>query len=1017
LAIAASTDVVTDASAVNGTFPINGNLMTTALVADFGRLTVATSTNSGTVDPGITGWEAMRITLAAANQKIKIYSIKFLQLGSIQKTDIANLGLYSGTTQLGTTQAALASDGTVTFDLSSAPYEIGAGITRTLSLKLDIIGGSTRTIKFSLQRSSDIVAKDDNYGVYVAPDVAAVATFSVLDSTPALVTQGNLTINRTTDSPSANVALNSSNVTLAKFNIKAVGEDVRVSSLNVRVASTTGWNTIKNVRVLYDGSQVGTTITTMPADQLTANSTSTVSFSFTVPVGQTKVLEVKADIQGDNLGSGDKLIVYLGKGTTNVQRMTSLGTFGFPASDQAGSELTVSAAGLSASKNTTIGDITAVNNSQGVIIGSWFLTAGSAEGVDISRIGIKDASTSGSGAVGDATNTARHSLGEAFTNLELYYVSTKLGSTVVPTDAVEGTEYSFYPSGFSLAAGQTVRIDLKANVQPGPTWWNGNAAQLSSAESSGKITSNSANIGTPGATPGQALTLSGAGILSLALDSSAPEGSIVAMGDTEKTMGIWKLSANSTEDLTVSQIIVFNRAITTSSSNVSNLKLYCGADQFGTTQGGLILASGKYYAAFGGATCLVPKGSSRLITLKSDITSYGSGATAGGYLQFYLEIPSPITGLSTSAIIARGAADYASTTANTSSSANLVYPYRTSLTPTLACNGVCGSRTRSATDKIANLTLTGVASADTLLRAGLGTIPDDAATIANWTQALGGTLAGTQKLYASDTCLFASTTSLEGNTSIAYSASTSGATTTFVVVASGDLTGYSKLSLWLYPHGTTTARTVFTSATSTSNAFVLRIASTTTGLLTIGKWNRVELDLVASTSAPIYVGVALVDQDASGGLFYTSPSTRILIDGIKAYNDSITVTIGGNTTNTNQGQAMYLKTTGGTQKADDYFDYYHNLVTFVPSSDISVGVTPVTLEMITDTTTLIDSAVSGISRTLSLSIPLGSVSSAGVVTAGGFRWNDQAMAATTPITWISGVASPISVTLSLASGN
>jgi len=72
--------------------------------------------------------------------------------------------------------------------------------------------------------------------------------------------------------------------------------------------------------------------------------------------------------------------------------------------------------------------------------------------------------------------------------------------------------------------------------------------------------------------------------------------------------------------------------------------------------------------------------------------------------------------------------------------------------------------------------------------------------------------------------------------------------------------------------------------------------------------------------------------------------------------------------------------------------------------------------MITDTTKVIDAAVSGISRTLTLSINLGSVDTAGTLTPGDFRWNDQAIAATTPITWMNG-ASPISVTLSLASGN
>jgi hypothetical protein len=231
-----------------------------------------------------------------------------------------------------------------------------------------------------------------------------------------------------------------------------------------------------------------------------------------------------------------------------------------------------------------------------------------------------------------------------------------------------------------------------------------------------------------------------------------------------------------------------------------------------------------------------------------------------------------------------------------------------------------------------------------------------------------------------------------------------------VVVYAGDLSNYSKVSLWLYPHETATARTVFTAATSSGNAYIQRIASTTTGTLTIGKWNRVELDLVASTSAPTYVGVAL-SQDVSGG----SPATRILIDGIKAYNDSITVIFGGNASSSGNGQPIYLRTAGSTMKAMDYYDSINNTVELVPSAEIAVGSTPVTYDLVSDTTTLIETGISGISRTLSMSISLGSVSTAGVITAGGFRWYDQAVAATSPITWMGG-ASPISVTISLGSG-
>jgi hypothetical protein len=157
--------ITTNASAVNGTFPINSNLMTTATVSDLGTLKVGTTTNAATVDPGTNGFEAMVLQLTASNQDIDVYSIKLLQLGSINTSDISNISLWVGATQIGSTVASLAPDRTVTFDLSSSPYRITSGLTKNVSVKVDVVGGSTRTIQFSLQRSSDIVAKDAQYNV------------------------------------------------------------------------------------------------------------------------------------------------------------------------------------------------------------------------------------------------------------------------------------------------------------------------------------------------------------------------------------------------------------------------------------------------------------------------------------------------------------------------------------------------------------------------------------------------------------------------------------------------------------------------------------------------------------------------------------------------------------------------------------------------------------------------------------------------------------------------------------
>jgi len=1017
--VIAATDVVTDASAVNGSFPVNGNLMTTAVITDFGSLDVSTSTNSATIDPGTNGFEAFRFTLLANNQKIKVYSLKFQQMGSIQRSDIANLALYSGSTQLGSTVASLDSNNAVIFDFSSNPLEIAAGLTRTLSLKVDVIGGSTRTIEFAIQKSSDVVAKDDNYGVYVTPYSTVVGTYTVQDSTAVTVNSGNITVSKSSDSPSGNVALNSVNVTLAKYDVKAVGEDIRVSSMIIKTASTsaTDWGVLKNVKIFYDGAQIGTT------QQGTGNNV-TYTVNFTAPVGQTKVLTIVSDIDeysgSGSLDSGEKITASLVQGVNNAQRMTSLGTFNFPsAATVDGNELTVTTATFSVSKNTSVGDIAMVTNSKGVIIGSYLLTAGSAEGLDVSKIAFMDADNANS------TTAGANALGDAFNNLELYYGTTKLGTTITTNGAAEaaGQEYAFYPSGFSLAAGQTARIDLKADVLGATTWTNGDATQLSSAEATGKLTSQGATInehGAMGSRAGQAITLSGAGVLTLAIDSSTPEISITPMGKTDVTLGVWKLSANSTEDLTLTRVIVQNNGVATSSGMVQNLKLYCGSTQFGVAADALITpAAGNTYAPFAVSdnSCVIPKGSYKLITLKGDVTPYASskfGTGGAGYyvastdfMTFYLQIPATITGISTDTLVAKsGSGAYASSTALASSSANNAFPYRASLAASMACNGSCTTRTRSATDKVANITLSSTGDTNAMLRA--ANSASDDTILANWgKEVLANALhIGNVKLQAT------STTYQDGNSAIWWYASGSavGATTTYVVYNFGTSTvdNYARFTAMVYVSGWATTTEVFISsysaATSSDTGYsTAAAADKTTVTLKDRTWNLVDIPLTTATSGTAYVGFAVTTGGAGADNNLKSTFSYV-IDAVKLYTDSMSITVGGNVSTTATGTPFYVKTTGGTTKATGYYSPTAGTVKLIPDVDIEVGSTGATYELITATTILL-AADTTAAESLTLSSSLGTSGS-----AGDFGWYDQAVEPKTPITWLNG-ASPISVSL------
>ncbi len=1025
LGVNASADVVTDATAVNGTFPINGNLMTIATVTDFGRLQMTTSTNAATVDPGTNGFEAFRFTLTSSNQKIDVYSLKFRQIGSIATGDIANVKLSAGGTQLGSTIASLTSDGYVTFDLSAAPYQIPSGTTKTFSLTIDVVKGSTRTIQFSLSKSTDLVVKDNNYAVNVAPDAGTIGSWSAQDSQAVTVNSGNITISRRTDSPSGNIALSKTNVTLAKFDAKATGENVKVTSLVYRISAGTAWEDLKNAQVLIDGVQRGTTQVTVASD-----TDYTITTNYTFPAGETKTIEIRADIvaasaSGAALAANDTLTALLVASTSvvNAERQVSLTNFAFPSADQNGNSLTVSASALSSEKNISVGNIQAVYGSTNVVLGSYVITAGAAEGIDVNKFVFQDSTT------GDATATAADtaSLGGAFTNLKLYKGATQLGSTLIPnTSDAAGTDYTFNLSPtLSLAAGESVVVDLKGDVLASGVvvWSNGDESSLLTVEGSGKVTGNT--VTDSDGAGGQTISLSTAGDIALAKDSSSPGTKMVSLGDTDVVLGVWRVrQVNSVESLTLTQAYVFNgTSSATSSSNIKNLKLTCGSDVFGETRSALVpnSAASGYYATFNGS-CTIPAGGYKLLTLKGDLVSYSSGAyptggtivSGGDWAQFYMELPASITGVSTDYIIASGAGGAYASSTNSSSSASRVYPYRTKLAASIACNSSC-TKSRSSSDKIATLTLTGSASADAQFRANLAQADDE--TTNGWLWASNTPAGAAATDWAAPlmglTLTASSGSKVDGSNSIYMTATASdtAATSTWMAQVYGNTAPYSKLSMWIMP-STSTAGEIFWSAignatdTQTIDAWASSTATTALAALTPDTWNFVTVDVPAAV-------VAADDTVTIVGVKYwieAGSDIQVAVDAIRAYNDSINIDISGNTSGSATSTAFTLKKTDGTQIATGYLST-NGTVTLIPSTGsetgneavIEAGSTGMTLELIANTQTLMNDDTTS-NESLGLSLDFGDQDN-----AGDFRWYDQAVDPTNPITWLYG-STPISIT-------
>ena len=386
-------DVTSDASEVNGDFPFSGNLMSAANATDLGYLKISgytVPTNETTIAPQ-EDYQVWKFTAAANEQNLEIEKLVFTEVGSIQTDDLTGFELYYGGTLLGT--AEMNADNEVIFDLSDSPFSITKGQSKILKLFADILKGSSRTFKFTFQYPTDVIVKDANYGVYVASYITLSSGWQLVQPTSNyLIDTGSMTVVKATASPTGNVALDATNVSLAKYNFKALGEDIKISSLKV-AANTTGDGGLDNGKVYLDGVQVGSTkdINEYTDGSLAEGTSFTFGTSFIVPAGTTGVVEIKADVKTKVTGSfsaGNTIQVYLLHDASydNARAQSSLTISDVPSSDKAANSLTVQAGSLTFTKSASYGNQTTVKPTTECKIGSFSMLAGSSEGVNIDSI-------------------------------------------------------------------------------------------------------------------------------------------------------------------------------------------------------------------------------------------------------------------------------------------------------------------------------------------------------------------------------------------------------------------------------------------------------------------------------------------------------------------------------------------------------------------------------------------------------------------------------------------------------
>jgi hypothetical protein len=609
--------------------------MTTASVTDLGHLYFAGAAGAnGTIPATVKADEANKelwsVNVTADAQNMQIKYLKFTMVGTIATTDIDNIRLEVAGVQVGSA-VPLSSDKTVTFDLSAAPITINSGVTKAIALRGDMKGGSGRVFKFTIQRSADVVLSDSNYGVNVTPNVNNTTTaFGVVQQTTGngtSVDAGTLTLGVATDSPTGNIADGGTGLTLAKFSFGAAGEAVKIDNLDVFCASNDSLGTLNNLKVLLDGSQVGTTVSSLLCSNGTATSTFTFSNTFVIEPGITRYLTVVADTTHSTIAANDTLAVKLATGSGNAMgqvTMTSLST-----TAQTARTLTVKSGTAAAVKNTAFADRSATNptgtvSAAAAKIASFIITAGGGEAINVTQIKLADNATT--------------ELGDNFQNLKLMNGTTQIGTTISSlnsgntTNNAAGT-YTFTPStAIQVAAGQQYVVDIYADIKSAAA---DTGTVLNPVVAFDKVTATGVNTGTDASYDTnvdlQKAYISAQGNLTITLDSDSTLSQQMLLGSTGIELAKFKLAADATEDITISKLALNDLMIGVATGTIKNVKVYDGTTQIGQTINFTADNGTSTYAVLDGLNLTIPKNSSKVLTVKGDLTSFDEGGAAGTY--------------------------------------------------------------------------------------------------------------------------------------------------------------------------------------------------------------------------------------------------------------------------------------------------------------------------------------------------------------------------------------------------
>ena len=622
---------------VNGTAvtPVSGNLHTiaTATIATLAMNATTTPNDgdngdddddNGDTDPAndVSIWQNI---VTVGQRYIWLKTVQFRVVGSVVTSDVQNFRLYVDGVAVGSAVAQADSNGYLVFDMSGSPIKMETG-SRTLKVLANIVGGSNKEFYLSLRQKSDIWVTDSQYGAAVL----STGTFPVGDVDNDIeVAQGTLTITKTPDSPSGDVVKDASGVVLARYEVKAAGEKLKIENLRVDFqhgdngGSTVATNVteLRNGALFANGVQVGSTADINEDSNTTTYTEYSLGSSLIVTPGSPVTLEVRSDIKDgdttDNMLADDVITARIIAGSSNVQRLVSLNYFSNTL--QAGSALTVKTGSLTVSKYTGYANQSVVSPKNGVKMGHWSVTAASSEDVNINTVDITQTTGTGTTFADDLSDAYVKVWNDAGAVIYTSPVKTSLSTTASNS----------YTTNFTIPKNKTYQVEFWGNLDSG---FANTDVLVSAFDVSGVTTGSSTTVNVT-RVDGQTIT-GAAGAFTVA-NGTVPVARLINGG---QTANVYNFTITPTyDDYYLDEVYVDILTPTTASSSgaVANVFLKEGT----TTLASAVINATTGSASFTGLNkSLAQAAGTKTFSVDVQFSNVGVGANdTGGNVTLYLD--------------------------------------------------------------------------------------------------------------------------------------------------------------------------------------------------------------------------------------------------------------------------------------------------------------------------------------------------------------------------------------------